>query len=601
MKATLALLTMCLCYCWAGAQRRIDTSKYVWVPGSNTYILKTDSSRFMRHDGEKLFDVRRATLEQLSRLAERERKSVLQQDRFWGLYAGPSTFPRHSLALRFEQNTGAKIYEGNSWKWGTLSKRTILIQGKSDVEIIDGLIKPADAKNYRYRIIQNDSKELVGWTTPSVFKRTANGLATYCFLGNIAYQANQIILVEIYHVKNYRDRDAIIIDWRPTRPLNFWTTIDFRKKNWGNTIFSSSLGNDKKSTTVNFLATDTLRKVIFRLGDSLVRLGFHSHNEPTPYNYQINFKRNINGKEEQLELGDLNGKFYLYKAYWDRPGKYEITFTPKLSTIGGGKTVYHQEKSVTYRFIVLEELDAKKLFSSKELALILLVVVAVMGAIVGALVAYTKKKNSQKLAVSDQEKEIAKSQLNSIRAQLNPHFMFNALAGIQNLMNLNKVDDANDYLNNFARLTRNVLDQKDLISLADEKALLNDYLQMEQLRFGFNYQLRINDIPNADNIEIPSMLLQPFVENAVKHGIAEMGNDGTIEVVFAKNGDNLILMVIDNGSGFDPKLGATGLGVQLSKSRIALLNKIYPITPFKLDIVSNKNGTKVSITLTQWL
>ena len=131
------------------------------------------------------------------------------------------------------------------------------------------------------------------------------------------------------------------------------------------------------------------------------------------------------------------------------------------------------------------------------------------------------------------QKEIAKLQLNSIRSQLNPHFLFNALSGIQNLINKNEIDNANKYLSKFARLTRNVLDDKELISLAQEKALLDDYLQMEQLRFGFNYE--INAVENLDlnNIEIPSMLLQPFVENAIKHGIASKNNEGSVEIHFS--------------------------------------------------------------------
>lgn len=84
---------------------------------------------------------------------------------------------------------------------------------------------------------------------------------------------------------------------------------------------------------------------------------------------------------------------------------------------------------------------------------------------------------------------MAKLKLNSIRSQLNPHFLFNALAGIQNLMNKNEIDNANKYLSKFARLTRNVLDDKELASLSQEKTLLNDYLQMEQFRFGFKYEL----------------------------------------------------------------------------------------------------------------
>lgn len=196
---------------------------------------------------------------------------------------------------------------------------------------------------------------------------------------------------------------------------------------------------------------------------------------------------------------------------------------------------------------------------------------------------------------------MAQAQLDSVRAQLNPHFLFNALAGIQNLMNKNQTDRANNYLTKFARLTRNVLDSKELISLSEERTLLDDYLQMEQLRFGFQYQIKGSEMLNEQNIEIPAMLLQPFVENAVKHGIAESGSKGKIEISFVKQSSDLILKIKDNGKGFDAINSYAGLGLKLSKNRMALLNTVYKSKPFVLDIQSDEKGTAITITLSQWL
>lgn len=199
-----------------------------------------------------------------------------------------------------------------------------------------------------------------------------------------------------------------------------------------------------------------------------------------------------------------------------------------------------------------------------------------------------------------QQKEIAKTQLDSIRLQLNPHFMFNALAGIQSLMNEQKTDEANQYLGKFSRLTRNVLDNRELISLAEEKTLLDDYLQMEQLRFGFKYKIEIQQDVDL-NIEIPSMLLQPFVENAVKHGIAEKGIGGEIIINFIKKDNSLILKLRDNGQGFDTSKTYTGYGLQLSKNRFMLLNSIYKENTLVLDMNADDNGTVIKISLKEWL
>ncbi|HTM98796.1 MAG TPA: ATP-binding protein, partial [Pedobacter sp.] len=99
----------------------------------------------------------------------------------------------------------------------------------------------------------------------------------------------------------------------------------------------------------------------------------------------------------------------------------------------------------------------------------------------------------------------------------------------------------------------------------------------------------------------PTMLLQPFVENSVKHGISAMGADGKITVTFTKENQNLILKVKDNGKGFKIDQQYTGLGLQLSKNRISLLNTIYPETSFLLTMTADLKGSEITITLTQWI
>lgn len=240
-------------------------------------------------------------------------------------------------------------------------------------------------------------------------------------------------------------------------------------------------------------------------------------------------------------------------------------------------------------------------YSKKDLITYGLIISAIFGALGGAAFTYIKKKQAKKILAQYKEKEIVELQLNSIRSQLNPHFLFNSLAGIQNLVNKNEIDNANKYLSKFARLTRNILNNKDLISLAQEKALLDDYLQMEQLRFGFKYEIKVAQNLDLENIEIPSMLLQPFVENAVKHGIAAKTADGNIAISFNKKDKNLQLTIADNGKGFNADKNHEGLGLSLSKNRISLLNNMYKETPFVLDINSDATGTKIRLTLTDWL
>lgn len=211
----------------------------------------------------------------------------------------------------------------------------------------------------------------------------------------------------------------------------------------------------------------------------------------------------------------------------------------------------------------------------------------------------------QKRLLQRKEVEVAeaKLKLQSLRSQLNPHFIFNALSGIQNLMNKNETEKANNYLNTFSRLTRNVLDDSanETITLNNEIKLLDDYLKMEQLRFGFQYNINVDANLDKHNIEIPSMLLQPFAENAVKHGIVALKENGRIDIDFTKSDNNVVLSVADNGEGFDANGSYSGMGLQLSKNRISLLNTVYKNTPFNLQINSSDKGTKAIITLQNWL
>ena len=183
--------------------------------------------------------------------------------------------------------------------------------------------------------------------------------------------------------------------------------------------------------------------------------------------------------------------------------------------------------------------------------------------------------------------------------------MFNALSSIQNLVNKNELLEANLYLAKFAGLTRKVLNstQQEMISLEEELKITDDYLQMEQLRFGFEYRIEADPSLSQSNIDIPAMLLQPFIENAVKHGIAMLNRSGLILVSIAADGHNFVLSVEDNGKGFDTGKIRSGdsFGLKLSEERISLLNQIYKHQPAKLLISSRPGQTIVSITLTNWI
>jgi two-component system LytT family sensor kinase len=284
------------------------------------------------------------------------------------------------------------------------------------------------------------------------------------------------------------------------------------------------------------------------------------------------------------------------KSVFKKSGNYELIIQPFLKNNKSPKDIENYTSSYTLNITL--EIDN---YTQKELLIYGLMTALAIGVVFLGIFYFIKKRNTKKLADKEQQKNTAKLQLNSIRSQLNPHFLFNALSGIQNLMNKNEIDNANQYLSKFARLTRNVLDNKELISLAQEKTLLDDYLQMEQLRFGFQYEIDYTENLDLSNTEIPSMLLQPFVENAVKHGISQKASEGKIMISFKKQANDLVLTLTDNGKGFDTNKKYKGLGLQLSDSRIELLNSIYKENRVTLAIQASGYGTSIRLTLTAWL
>lgn len=290
------------------------------------------------------------------------------------------------------------------------------------------------------------------------------------------------------------------------------------------------------------------------------------------------------------------------KSVFKKSGDYQIIIQPLIAWDkyeDGNISPEEFEKYISTSTLSIS--INQESYSKNEMLLLVFITLLIVGSVFLISLYFIRKRNKNKLIENEKQKNAAKIHLSTIRSQLNPHFLFNALSGVQNLMNKNQIDAANKYLSKFARLTRNILDDKDLVSLQQEKALLDDYLQMEQLRFSFNYTIYHSEGLDLENIEIPSMLLQPFVENAVKHGVSHKATGGLITISFLEQGKDLILSISDNGNGFNTEQVRSGLGLQLSKDRMALLNGVYKENRFKLEISSTAIGTKIILTITGWL
>ena len=143
--------------------------------------------------------------------------------------------------------------------------------------------------------------------------------------------------------------------------------------------------------------------------------------------------------------------------------------------------------------------------------------------------------------------------MSALRAQMNPHFIFNSLNSIDNYILRNKTQEASDYLNRFSKLIRLILQnsQSSYISLQDELEALRLYIEMESLRFNhkFDYRVSIQSGLYPESIEIPPMLIQPYVENAIWHGLMQKKEKGHLEIVITREGDLLKCIIEDDGIG----------------------------------------------------
>jgi len=211
----------------------------------------------------------------------------------------------------------------------------------------------------------------------------------------------------------------------------------------------------------------------------------------------------------------------------------------------------------------------------------------------------------------DLQKEVSAKEISAKSAQMNPHFIFNSLNSIQHLILKNDKVSALTYLSKFGKLTRNVLESSHMatVTLAEEISLLKSYLELESLRFdnSFEYLIEIDQNIETENVEVPLMLIQPFVENALIHGlIGKKTGVKKLTLRFLKDDDFYVIQIEDNGIGRHSLQNASGKiqqksrGMEITEKRLKMLNtqeqnKNSVEIIDKYDSNGQPSGTKVII------
>jgi len=393
------------------------------------------------------------------------------------------------------------------------------------------------------------------------------------------------------------------------------------------------LGGTQTSSPV----IDTSDKLYFVSGNKIVKfIGNKKTNKPNEIkltNFKLNFKDTLLAKiknrkntlifrhfENNIEfnfdiLNYLNPEkdLFAYRLYPHQKDFTEFTETRTASffKLPPGKYIFE---------VISKNLNTNKFARPLKIKIKILkpwykkfwfygfAVFFISGAVWLAVFLRFKKINKDKKRQIELNKQIAETEMRALQAQMNPHFVFNAVTAIQNYILGKETDKANDYLGYFANLLRQTLNNasRKTVSTEEEIEYLKNYVILEQMRFGKNFKVlfKTDRKINVKTTLIPPMLIQPLIENSIKHGRVHTLKNGRIIVEFKRLENNILLCSIsDNGVGFkkssenkNQKI-QTSKGLEIVKDRIKLLNTSSGKERFYTEIISDDNETIVKLYL----
>lgn len=269
----------------------------------------------------------------------------------------------------------------------------------------------------------------------------------------------------------------------------------------------------------------------------------------------------------------------------------------KDKTVSELNTQYETEK----KELQIESLTQEKTIvelKSEQKTLVIFVIGAISLLVLGVglflFTRYRYKKENQALAArADYEKGLNRSVLTSIKAQMNPHFFYNALNTIQAYIFSDDKRNAITYLNKFSNLTRMILEmsEKELVPLSQEVKALTLYLELEKSRFqnNFNYEFEVDQAIDQEMVSIPAMLIQPYVENSIKHGLLHKSEDRQLKLEISRSGNLLSVTIDDNGVGREQSAKINSQRPDKPKSFSTNANQM------RLELLNNGRSNKVGV------
>lgn len=501
----------------------------------------------------------------------------------------------HALAkipqLKSYSNLGSKIY-GRALNSYAGAYAVPIFDSTGIIVTVNG-INPQNAQNYEFRVLENNKREVLPWTRPKIFTKVywMSKIAdstriddVTAYLGQfkaeygkaLTFQVRQVSLPDSINTS----LTAYWVKWQP-RVVGVFT---FSQLPEFLSIFKEQWGDPKEvDDRADWSKDSTLLKL---------KKEFH-YNENNLIFYLDDIIKSKNMIEYNLVEGsDSTGwtvNDFDFNLVWLKnlkPGHYQLKIRYSV-----------QRKNICSYSFMIQAAWYQTLWAKIGISILVLLAVGFI------FLLWRSRKQAGKLKEQDTLKQLVQTELKSIRSQFNPHFVFNALSSIQGLINRDDPANASKYLIEFSSLMRDSLkaSNKEFVSISTEIKLLGNYLNLEKLRFGFQYKIVLDEQIDTNAVEIPSLFLQPLLENAVKHGISSLQEKGRLIVSFEKAGNDMIVQVKDNGKGFNENEKSNGFGLQLTKERIKLLNQTLNEQHIHFSIHRTDGQTHVIVHFKNWL
>ena len=457
--------------------------------------------------------------------------------------------------------------------------------------VTPGIFK-SNAAGFEYRVLEDGETEMKSWSPITQFADSnfqLNSFKKFCgFLGGYHTTWDHFVTVQLRRKNDTKFVAASSVYWKQIHPriASIYTSGDLNEflKRLKNSYTTPGEQNKQKKWTEQYASKD----------DSM-------HHRPKTFVF---------------EAGESNIIFYLDASiYWKealeyslikegktvvdwKPNDYDNNFIWLNNRAHGSyelKIRYSKQRhnTTTYLFAI-----NPFWYQTKTFMLLWIILGSLLLLFIILFINSRGKLRSQK-----RKTETLQLEQRAVRSQLNPHFTFNAMSSIQSLMNQNKIEEANYYFAEFSTLLRDSMrnNEKEMLPLSIELQTAETYIKLEQLRFAFQYQISVGENINTSAVEMSALLLQPLIENAIKHGISSLHKKGIITLSIIAREKNMLITIQDNGKGFLPREQPGGYGLLLTKERLKLINLNDSAQNITLKIDSNTNGTTVLLTFKNWL